>query len=366
MVHADGVHFLSPKRPQQSIRYKNARLSVEKRPLSLLPYGHLRLEMLYAGICGTDLHLMKRDAEGFVATSAPLHIPAEGRVLGHEGVGRVLSMGTGVDRFKQGDIVALESIITCQSCEPCRRGQFNQCLNARLIGLESDGLFGTIVDVPASVAHNVTAMAHDDSGLRASACLEPAGVAWLACERSSLSGGDRVMIFGGGPIGFYCAMLARLIFGASWIALVDPVAFRKEHAARWCDEVYDLSDERIESARIDVVIEASGFLDNLQRVIAGVRPSGRIALLGRNGKPLRLDGVDHIITNGITIRGVRGHLGGAFGRLIALYQSGRLPLDDAVTTVITSLDMLEEQLTHHEQLISQNCKVLVKLSSYNQ
>ena len=224
MVHADGVHFLSPKRPQQSIRYKNARLSVEKRPLSLLPYGHLRLEMLYAGICGTDLHLMKRDAEGFVATSAPLHIPAEGRVLGHEGVGRVLSMGTGVDRFKQGDIVALESIITCQSCEPCRRGQ----------------------------------------------------------------------------------------------------------------------------------------------VIAGVRPSGRIALLGRNGKPLRLDGVDHIITNGITIRGVRGHLGGAFGRLIALYQSGRLPLDDAVTTVITSLDMLEEQLTHHEQLISQNCKVLVKLSSYNQ
>ncbi len=283
-------------------------------------------------------------------------------MLGHEGVGRVLSVGAGAEQFKQGDIVALESIITCQSCEPCRRGQFNQCLHARLIGLESDGLFSTIVDVPASVAHNVTAMAYDDRGLRASACLEPAGVAWLACESSFLSGGDRVMIFGGGPIGLYCAMLARLVFGASWIALVEPIAFRREHAALWCDDVYDISDERIASARVDVVIEASGFFDNLQRIITGVRPNGRIALLGRSGKPLVVDAVDHIITNGITIRGVRGHLGGAFGRMIALYKAGRLPLGDTITSVVASLDLLQEHLIQHEQLISQNCKVLVKLT----
>lgn len=89
-------------------------------------------------------------------------------------------------------------------------------------------------------------MAHNHFGLRASACLEPAGVAWPACERSSLSGGDRVMIFGGGPI----------------------------------------------------------------------------ALPGRNGAPLRLD---------------------------------------AVTTVIESLDIRKEHLTHYEQLISENCKALIKL-----
>jgi (R,R)-butanediol dehydrogenase/meso-butanediol dehydrogenase/diacetyl reductase len=344
------------------MRYKNPRLSVEKRTLGLLLPGYLRLEMIYAGICGTDLHLIKSDTAGLVSTSSPLRIPAEGRVMGHEGVGRVLSAGSEYDRFKPGDVVALESIMTCQSCEPCRRGQFNQCLDARLIGLERDGLFSTIADVPATVAHNVTAIAKDDRSLRTLACLEPAGVAWLACERSSLSGGDRVMIFGGGPIGFYCAMLARLIFGASWIGLVDPVAFRREHASRWCDHIYDDYDERIESAKVDVVIEASGFLDNLQRIITGVKPNGRIVILGRSGQPLKLDDVDHIITNSITITGVRGHLGGAFGRMIALYQAGRLPLSDAITNVIESLDILKENLTHHEHLISQNCKVLVKLT----
>ena len=169
------------------------------------------------------------------------------------------------------------------------------------------------------------------------------------------------MIFGGGPIGYYCAMLARLIFGASWIGLVDPVAFRREHAAIWCDDIYDISDKRIESARVDVVIEASGFLDNLQRIITGIKPNGRIVILGRSGQSLKLDAVDHIITNGITITGVRGHLGGAFGRLIALYQAGRLPLSDAITNVIESLDILKEHLTHQEHVISQNCKVLVKL-----
>ena len=89
---------------------------------------------------------------------------------------------SGSGRFKPGDIVALESIITCQSCEPCRRGQFNQCLDARLIGLESDGLFSTVADVPESVAHNVTAIAQDDRSLRTLACLEPAqGLhGWLA------------------------------------------------------------------------------------------------------------------------------------------------------------------------------------------
>jgi threonine dehydrogenase-like Zn-dependent dehydrogenase len=345
IVRADELPVLSPRGPEQHMRYKNPRLSLEKRALGLLQPGYLRLEMIYAGICGTDLHLVKSDAAGLVSTSSPLRIPAEGRIMGHEGVGRVLAAGSESGRFKPGDVVALESIISCQSC-----------------GLESDGLFSTVADVPATVAHNVTAIAQDDRSLRTLACLEPAGVAWLACERSFLSGGDRVMIFGGGPIGFYCAMLARLIFGASWIGLVDPVAFRREHASRWCDQIYDSSDERIESVKVDVVIEASGFLDNLQRILAGVKPNGRIVILGRSGQPLNLDAADHIITNGITLTGVRGHLGGAFGRMITLYQAGRLPLSDSVTTVIESLAQLKEHLTHQEHLINQNCKVLVKLT----
>jgi threonine dehydrogenase-like Zn-dependent dehydrogenase len=351
-----------PQRSRENVRYKNPKIYVENRSLNPLQPGHLRLEMIYAGICGTDIHLVQTDSAGFVATSAPLQIPSEGRIMGHEGVGRVLSVGVGTSQFKLGDIVGLESIITCQVCEQCRRGQFNQCSQAKLIGMEVDGLFGSVIDVPATVAHNVNGISKDDCGLKAAACLEPACVAWLACHKASITAGDRVMIFGGGPIGFYCAMLARLIFGASWIGLVDPVTFRREHAGSWCDEIYDTSDERIEMAKVDVIIEASGFLNNLQRVIAGVKANGRIVLLARSGQPFKLDAIDHIITNNINIIGVRGHLGGAFGRVISLYQAGKLPLSQATTSVIESLETLEKHLSHPDHLINHNCKVLVQLS----
>ena len=361
VVHADEMPVISMNLHKQTIRYKNPRLSVENRSLGLMLPDYLRVQMIYAGICGTDLHIVKSDSAGFVLTTSPLQIPFQGRVLGHEGVGRVLSVGDGISNFRPGDIVGMESIVTCQSCDSCRRGQFNQCLDAQLIGLERDGLFSTFVDIPASIAHNCNAITKDEDGMKAAACLEPAGVAWLACERSAISGGDRVLIFGAGPLGYYCAMLTRLVFGASWVGIVDPVVFRREHAGRWCDDIFDVSDDRIEHLNIDVVVEASGVIDNIQRVIAGVKPNGRIVLLGRGGQPLRLDVVDDIITKGITLLGVRGHLGGAFGRIITLYQAKRLPLSSAVTNVIESLYALEKDLIHSEHLINQNCKVLVTL-----
>jgi threonine dehydrogenase-like Zn-dependent dehydrogenase len=347
------------------VRYKNPQLTIKHRALKDLPADCIRVEMIYTGVCGTDIHLVQKDPLGFIMTSAPLSIPEEGRVFGHEGVGRIVELGSNVTQFVLGDIVALESIVTCGICEPCRRGHFNQCLNAKLMGMQSDGLFTNIADIPQSLAHNVNAISHNDAGLRASACLEPAGVAWLACENVKLSGGDRVLIFGGGPIGYFCAMLAKLVFGASWIGLVDPVQFRRNFATQWCDEVFDINSPELLKNKYDVVIEASGFLENIQQILSRIKANGRVALLARSGQPLKLDSVDHIITNSISLMGVRGHLCGAFGRLIELYQLGKLPLHNVVTNILGDLEVLKENLSNQDELINKNCKVLVKLNDFH-
>jgi threonine 3-dehydrogenase len=358
VLHAD--NFKSKK--NQSSKYKNPRIFIESKTLGPLDSNNIRIEVIYVGICGTDIHATQSDKNGFILTSAPLTIPNQGRILGHEGVGRIIKIGQNVKEFKVGDFVAIESLIVCYSCYACRHGFFNQCLNGALIGMEYDGLFSKITDIPKSVAYNINHIAHDDRGLKSAACFEPAGVAWLACQDSRLSEGDRVLIFGGGPIGYFCAMLAKLIFGASHIILVDPIELRRNHARKWCDEVYDPTNKKIDQAIFDVVIEASGYLNNINRIIPRINPKGRVALLARSGQPLNIDYIDHIITNAIQILGVRGHLGGIFDQLIYLYSIGKLPLSDAVTGVVDSIDQLHDVLKSPDELIKNHCKVLVKLS----
>ncbi len=363
VVHADRVPHEGIKHPGTHQLFKNPRIALETRLLGALHPNEIRVQMLYAGICGTDIHLFEKNpATGYIRTSAPADIPPEGRVIGHEGVGKVLEIGANVQHLRKGVIVTFESIIVCHYCEVCRKGNFNQCRHAKLLGLEKDGILGTVVDVPAILAHDVTCLIHKEQDLRAAACVEPAGVAYVACRNTKITAGDCVVIFGAGPIGLFAGMLSRLIFGASSVHIVDPVAFRRTFARKWCDCAYTV-DEFFANppAGVDVVIEASGVLDNVNKIFRRINANGRVALLARSGVPLLLDAVDHMITNAILLAGSRGHLCGAFGNILRLYQEGRLPLDEVVTTVVNGLDEALDQFRCSKTIFNENCKVLVKL-----
>lgn len=344
-------------------RYRLPRTSIETRSLDRLADDRIRVEMIYAGICGTDLHLLQTDdATGYVRTSAPASIPSEGRVIGHEGVGRIVATGRNVTWLRPGQVVSFASIIACLQCAVCRRGDFNQCPQSLLLGMQVDGLFGTVVDVPASLARDVSEIAGGDGDLQALACLEPAGVALLACENARVAPGDSVLVFGGGPIGLYCAILCKRVLGASHVTLVEPAERRRLLAGRWCDAVHDVEEYFGQDARqVDVVLEASGSLANIRRVFPRVGANGRVVLLGRSGAPLEIDSVDHMITQAISISGSRGHLGGALAKVMSLYRAGLLPLDAVITQRLGSLDELLASLEHPDRLMREQCKVLARL-----
>jgi len=364
VIHAERKPMKNVSNPGPHQMYRNPRVVVETRDLRQLHPEEIRVEMIYAGVCGTDVHLAEADpATGYIRSSAPAEIGTEGRIIGHEGVGRVLAIGSQVNHIKVGAYVTFESIIVCQHCEVCRRGQFNQCLCALLLGLEKDGLFGTVVDVPAALSHDITALAGSDEGLKAAACVEPAGVAYVACQNTHIAAGDEVVVFGAGPIGLFAVMLAKFVFGATRIYVVEPSAFRRDFARKWGDEVYDV-DAFFENgpACVDVVIEASGHMDNIRRVFRRLNANGRIALLGRSGTPLVLDAVDHMITNAVSLVGSRGHLGGAFAKILSLCESGRIHLDEVVTGVVDGPEALCNLLSSPEKILDENCKVLVRLN----
>lgn len=364
VLYADRKPMKGVANPGPHQMYCHPHLEVEQRELSEVGVDDIRVEMIYAGLCGTDLHLVEENRDtGYVRGSAPAEIPAEGRVMGHEGVGRIIETGSNVRHVQQGDFVTFESILVCHYCDMCRKGQFNQCRKAKLLGLEQDGLFGPVVNVPAMLAHNIRSMAKSEDGLKAAACIEPAGVAYVACENSRIVAGNTVVIFGAGPIGVLAAMLSKTVFGASLVHMVEPIEFRRKLASQWCDQVFDV-EEYFQSAEqpVDVVIEASGYLSNVQRIFRSVNADGRIVLLARSGEPLTLDAVDHMITNAITVVGSRGHLGGAIDKIITLYCNGQLPLHEIVTEVVEGSGNLKKRLNAPEEILSRNCKVLGRFS----
>jgi D-xylulose reductase len=345
--------------------YRNPAVSIEKRILGSLDADEIRVQMIYAGLCGTDVHLMESDPQtGYIRSSAPAEIPDAGRVIGHEGIGRVIAVGKNVRHLSKGAVVTFESIIVCHYCDVCRKGQFNQCRNAKLLGLQKDGIFGEIVDVPAMLAHDVTSIIRTDQDLQAIACVEPAGVAYVACRNTRVTGGDVVVIFGGGPIGVFAAMLCKTVFGASSVSIVEPVPFRRNFAEKWADHVYDVeaffADPPVD---IDVVIEASGDMQNINRIFRNVNANGRIALLARSGTALVLDAMDHMITNAISVIGSRGHLCGAFSDIINLYKQGRLPLHQVVTHILDGTGGFMHLVGAMDSVLHENCKVLIRFAS---
>jgi threonine dehydrogenase-like Zn-dependent dehydrogenase len=229
--------------------------------------------------------------------------------------------------------------------------------------MQRDGVFAEIVDLPAQLAHDVNDLAADEAGQRAAACIEPAACSFVALSLARTKPGENVLIFGGGPIGIFAAMLSRLAFGAASVQIVEPLPFRREFARSWADRVWDVEEFFAEPAwrAADVLIETSGQLENVDRSLVRVGPNGRIALLARCGAPLGLRRVDHLITNNLSIIGSRGHLGGAVGRILQLYRDARLPLHEAVSEVALGLGGLQSALSDPAALAGKHCKLLARL-----
>jgi D-xylulose reductase len=348
--------------PQPHQLFRNPQLDIRFRQLGPISPGHIRVQMIYAGVCGTDIHIATANpVSGYVQSSAPADLGVGGRILGHEGVGRILDMAGDVNHLRVGQLVAFESILSCGYCEPCRSGRHNQCAYSKLVGMEIDGVFGDMVDLPARLAFDVTAFEESQGGLQAAACLEPAGVAYLACLNARVQPGERVAVLGAGPIGLLTAMLCKLAFGASTVCLVEPLDFRRQFASEWAD-VCLTPGEFLEDSRIfEVIIDAAGDLGLVAATLHKLSAGGRVALLARNGQPLILDKVDLLITRNISIFGSRGHLGGLYEKLARLYLCGRLPMHLIITKLIHGLDELAEHIMHPQLVTQGNCKVMCQL-----
>ena len=259
------------------------RKSLEHRPKPKLQApGDAVVKMIATTICGTDLHILKGD----VPTVTP------GRILGHEGVGVVESVGPAVLNFHPGDRVLISCISADGTCENCRRGLYSHCVNGGwVLGNTIDGCQAEYVRTP----HADTSLYHIPASVDEEAMVMLSDILPTGFECGVLNGkvqpGGTVAIVGSGPIGL-AALLTAQFYSPSQIIMIDVDEHRLECAARFgatqiiksndgraADEVKRLTDGR----GVDTAIEAVGIPTTFELCEEIVAPGGIIANIGVHG-----------------------------------------------------------------------------------
>ena len=248
-------------------------------------------------ICGTDLHILKGD------------VPAvtDGRILGHEAVGTVEQVGSGVKTLAVGDRVLVSCITSCGACRYCREGSYGQCLGGGgwILGHKIDGTQAEYVRVP--FADTSTYRAPD--GVSDEQILMLADILPTGYEVGVLNGrvqpGDVVAVVGAGPIGLSAIMGARL-YSPAHVVAIDLADSRLEAAKQFGADVV-INNSREDALAVvrdltgglgaDVAIEAVGVPATFELTTQLARPGGHVANIGVHGKPATLHLEDLWIRN---------------------------------------------------------------------
>jgi L-iditol 2-dehydrogenase len=291
-------------------------VALAERPEPEPAPGHVVLEVLGAGICGTDLHIV----DGEYATATPV-------TMGHEVSGSVVTLGEGVDPAWLGARVVSETYFsTCGRCRFCTAGRTNLCAERRSIGTHVDGAFAPLLHVPASNLHRIPDW-HDG---HAAALSEP-----LACVCHSLQDprpvteDDEVLVVGPGPIGLLAAQVARAADGRVHVRGTPRDGNRLEKARELGFETS--ADGPCPDA--DVVVECSGNEHGIALGLERVRRGGRLVQMGLAGKPVSLP-FDQVCLKEITVTSGFASTPSSWERALALVEQRAVALEPLVTEVV--------------------------------
>jgi L-gulonate 5-dehydrogenase len=232
------------------------------------------------GLCGSDFHHYLGDL-GTVDVS--LLYP---RIMGHETAASVVAAGPDCPPgLTPGTRVALWPVRGCGHCYPCRTGRPNVCQNLSLIGVHQDGALQDRLLVPPTQA-----FPSHDLDAKTTALIEPVSIAVRSVVRGRVADGERVVIFGAGPIGQALA-LAATDRGAS-VLLLDRVESRLEMGKRAGADVaaVETADDAVARAREwagdggpEVVFEATGVPELLKPATELAIHGGRVVVVGLSG-----------------------------------------------------------------------------------
>jgi (R,R)-butanediol dehydrogenase / meso-butanediol dehydrogenase / diacetyl reductase len=296
--------------------------------------GEVKLRVHYNGICGSDL---LEYFDGPVTTRSTPH-PLTGVqnpvIMGHELCGEVVALGTGVDDFAIGSLIAVEPVETCGHCLYCGLGQYNHCPTLAIQGYNRAGGLAEYTVVKRRMAHLLPPGVSALQG----ALIEPLAIAWHTANRCAVEAGQVVAIHGAGPIGAG-AFLTLKRRGVEAI-IVDPSPTRRAALTRLgARTVLDPTVGDVVAAIRDLTggrgahasIDAAGGAKAFAAMLHGTRIDGTAVVVAIHHEPVLIPPFDLLMPE-VHLTGVALSVN-AFPSVIAEMARGSYPLDGWVETI---------------------------------
>jgi 2-desacetyl-2-hydroxyethyl bacteriochlorophyllide A dehydrogenase len=302
------------------------RAEVREVPVPRPGPADVLVEVEHCGVCGTDLHAV---LQGW---------GRPGSTPGHEWTGTVAEVGSEVTAWRPGDAVVGGGTPRCGRCAPCVAGRPSLCELRPAVGAGGPpGAFARFTLAPGS-----TLLARPDGmPSRVAALAEPLAVALHGIEQGCVAPGDRVAVFGAGPIGALTVAALRAQ-GVDDVTCIEPHRRRQALAAA-VGATHVLAPEdlvgpppfdpgSVVDAPVDVAIECSGSPRAMEAALGRLRRGGTLVLVGAGIDPPQLD-TNRILLNELVVTGAFEYGADGIAAALRLLGTGELPVDQLVEPV---------------------------------
>ena len=281
------------------------------------------VKMKAAGICGSDVGI-------YHGTNAAATYP---RVIGHEMVGVIEAVGSGVTNRKVGDRVIIDQVTACGHCYACRKGRPNVCGNLQVRGVHLDGGYREYMVVPEKDCYLLPDFLKDEDAVM----IEPTTIAVQACSRAELCAEDNLMIIGAGALGNSILRIARL-YHPNKLIMVDiddaKLSESLQHGATdvinsRTEDVVARAHELTDGYGPTVTIDAACFKGSLLTACQATGNAGRVITMGFSVAPDEIN--QFVITSKeLDVRGSRLQ-NRKFQAVIDLVNEGKVDLSNSVS-----------------------------------
>ena len=334
---------------------------VEEVELKPTKSNEVVVRVAYAGICGSDLH---EYLEGpvFIPVDQPDELTGGQAPLtmGHEFSGVIEKIGADVTQYKVGDHVSINPTIT--------KGHVPDDVDVydgySFIGLSTDGGFTSHVNVPEDSLYRLP----EDFSMKLAATIEPTAVAVQAVKEGGLRFGEKVVIFGAGPIGVLVAAAAKAA-GATKIVAVDLSEVRLNKALEMgATDIVNPSQVNDTVAAIkniipggaDVSFEVAGVQPTFEQAIDATRPRGTMVIVSIFARPITFNPMQ-LMNAGVKLTTTIAYSKETFQQTVDLVSSGQIDVAPVITDTIELDNIVTdgfESLTHDKS----QAKIIVDLS----
>lgn len=287
----------------KALVFDNGELSLKQVSDPVSTSGEALVKVLKAGICNTDLEIVK----GYMQFSG---------ILGHEFVGRVEDSA---DKRLIGRRVAGEINLCCETCDFCARGETKHCPSRQVLGIEGkNGAFAEYLTLPEKNLHVLPETVSVNDGV----FTEPLAAALQVLEQVRIAQDDRVLVLGDGKLGLLVARVLAM-----------------EHDSVFCVGKHERNLDLLRESGIQtymkgeilepgfpLVIEATGNEEGLDTALQMVLPRGTVILKSTYGGTPRFD-VSKIVVYEVHLIGSRC---GPFPEAIKLLEDKKIVVEDMI------------------------------------